>query len=213
MDMNVQEQVVRFLRTHPSIGAVNFCFQGQKIWPDAYRRDVAAAVARGAIKQGHSPDPDAAATYRPEQDRLEIKGSFSFSSLKDLGLLLHESTHAITDMRAIGLHSGHRDEAVAYVAQAFFLTNARGNAKTFPEQLRPDLPNGDSGAAIYYEAARIAAKAIRNRSYVIPNDDAQRLVRLVASNKHYKDKVTYVSNRFKRSLWEDTLRVAVPLFF
>jgi hypothetical protein len=211
--MSVREQVVRFLRTNPSIGAVNFCFQGHKIWPDAYRRDVAQAVAGGEIKQGHSVNPGAAATYRQMQDRLEIRPSFNFSSTDDLGLLLHECTHAILDMRAIGPHSNQLDEAIAYLAQGFFLTRARGDASSVPDKPGPVIPKDIHGVAIYYEARRIAAKALRNHLYRIPDEDARSLVRVVAANGHYKEKVTYVSDRFKRSIWREAGRWTVPLFF
>ena len=45
--MSVCDQVVHFLKHHPSINAVNFKFRKYKIWPDAYRKDVASAVASG----------------------------------------------------------------------------------------------------------------------------------------------------------------------
>lgn len=208
--MNVRDQAVRFLRTNTSIGAVNFCAMGQKIWPDAYRRDVANALARGEIKPGHAVNDNAAATYRQEQDRLEIKSTFSFSRLSDLGLLLHECTHAILDMRAFGTHSAPFDEAVAYLAQAFFLNHAAGRVGTFPDVPRPDIPNDDKGSAIYYEAARFAARAVRNHTYRIADDDVHKLMRLVAANSVYKDCVTYVSNRFNRSPVQNVMRSVLP---
>jgi hypothetical protein len=211
MGMNVRDQVVRFLKTSPSIGAVNFCAMGTKIWPDAYRTGVANAVASGEIRQGTTVNDDASATYRQVEDRLEILSTFSFSSLHDLGLLLHECTHAILDMRAFGAHSGHFDETIAYLAQALFLVHARGNASTVPDKPRPDIPNRRDGAAIYYEAGRIAAKAVRNRAYRIPDDDVRSLMRIVASNPVYRDAVTYESNRFRRSIVHGAMRYTLPL--
>lgn len=209
--MSVQEQVVKFLRTHPSIDAVNFCFLGQKIWPQAYRRDVADAVARGDIRQGNAVNPGVAATFRQEQDRLEIRPSFNFSSLNDLGYLLHECTHAIIDMRAIGPHSAHLDEAVAYMAQGLFLVAATGEAAKIKDEPMAFVPNDRKGLMVYHEARRIAAKAIRNRAYYIPDDEARRLVQLVATNPVYKDSTEYVSNRFRRSIRRGMERYSLPV--
>lgn len=204
--MDVRDQVVRFLKTHPSINAVNFKFKAYKIWPDAYRKNVASAVASGDIKLGTAVNGKAAASYRQDQDRLEISPTANFASLHDLGLILHECTHAILDMRSIGEHSGFEDEAVAYLAQAFFLTRTLGDARTTPDIPVPLSDNNEGGAGIYREAKRIAAKAMRTDTYYIEEKDAANLVLLVAKHPHYQGKDRYPSNRFKRNLWYDFWR-------
>ncbi|MHB1056300.1 MAG: hypothetical protein ACYC0F_00275 [Rhodanobacter sp.] len=204
--MNVRDQVVRFLKTHPSINAVNFQFRGYKIWPAPYRTDVADAVASGDIKLGTAVDSGAAATYRMDQDRLEILPTTNFASLRDQGYVLHECTHAVLDMRSIGEHSGFDDEAVAYLAQAFFLTRTLGDAGTTPDIPVPLSNNDEGGAGIYREAKRIAAKAMRTGAYYIEEKDAANLVLLVASQSIYKKKPRYPSNRFNRNLWRGFLR-------
>ncbi|MCX7514752.1 hypothetical protein [Frateuria sp. STR12] len=197
--MNVRDQVVRFLKTHPSINAVNFRFKSYRIWPDAYRKDVADAVSRGDIKLGSAVNDDAAASYRQDQDRLEISPSANFASLHHLGLILHECTHAVLDMRAIGRHSAFEDEAVAYLAQAFFLTRTLGDARTTPDIPVPSSANTDDGAGIYREAKRVAARAMRTGTYAIDGNEGANLISLIAGHPHYRDQKSYPSNRFNRS--------------
>ncbi|NUR22201.1 hypothetical protein [Frateuria sp.] len=203
--MNTRDQVVQFLKSHRSIDAVNFKFRTYKIWPDAYRKNVANALARGDIKIGSAVNDNAAATYRQDQDRLEISPTANFASTKDLGLILHECTHAIIDMGAIGVHSGHEDEAVAYLAEAFFLIRADG-AKDVPEVPVPLSANAANGEGIRQEAKRIALKALRNNMYCIEEKDGANLVLLIAEHPHYYKMTRYPSNRFHRNLFYSFLR-------
>ncbi|MGN6280571.1 hypothetical protein [Frateuria sp.] len=204
--MNTRDQVVRFLKGNAAITAVNFKFRGYKIWPGAYRTDVADAVARGDIKIGSAVNKDAAASYRQDQDRLEIAPTANFSSTHDQGLILHECTHAILDMRAIGTHSGFEDEAVAYLAQAFFLTRTLGDARATPDIPVPLSENTKNGSGIYREAKRIAAKALRTGAYGIEEEDAANLVLLVTRHPHYQDAGEYPSNRFRRTFLNNLVR-------
>lgn len=204
--MNVRDQVVRFLRTHPSINAVNFQFRGYKIWPAPYRTDVANAVASGDIKLGTAVDDGAAATYRMDQDRLEISPTTNFASLRHQGYVLHECTHAVLDMRSVGEHSGFDDEAVAYLAQAFFLTRTLGDAGATPDLPVPLYNDDEDGVGIYREAKRIAAKAMRTGAYYIEEQDAVSLVLQIANQPIYQKQPRYLSNRFKRNAWRSFLR-------
>jgi hypothetical protein len=204
--MNRRDQVTHFLRTDRSIEAVNFKFRRYRIWPDAYRKNVADAVARGDIKLGTAVGKNAAASYRGEQDRLEISPTANFASTKDLGLILHECTHAIIDMSAIGMHSGHEDEAVAYLAEALFLTRTYGDARTTPDVPVPVGAYIEHGEGIRREARRIAAKALRNHTYDIEEPDCAHLVLLIAQHPHYQDKKRYPSNRFQRSWFFSLVR-------
>ena len=205
--MNMRDQIVLFLKTNAAINAVNFKFRDHKIWPYAYRKDVANALITGDIKIGKAVNDGAAATYRQDQDRLEISPTANFASLGDQGLILHECTHAILDMRAIGNHSGHEDEAIAYLAQAFFLTRTRGNARDVPDNPVPlGGINTKIAAGIYDEAERIAAKSIRTGEYYIEKKDADNLLALVAQHNHYRAVGNYPSNRFKRTFLNNLVR-------
>lgn len=203
--MNARDQVVHFLKTHPSINAVNFKLGAYKIWPDGYRRHVAGALVSGEIRMGTAVNKDAAASYGMDQDRLELAPTANLSSLRDQGLVVHECTHAIIDMCAIGEHSAFEDEAVAYIAQAIFLTRCLGDADSTPDIPVPLSDNDEKGIGIYREAKRIAAKAMRSRAYCIEKKEAANLIQMIGSQSIYRKYPRYPSNRFRRNFFYNFL--------
>ena len=205
--MNRRDHVIQFLKTHRSIDAVNFKFRRYKIWPDGYRKNVASALASGDIKIGSAVNDKAAATYRQDQDRLEISLTTNFASTEALGLILHECTHAIIDMSAIGIHSGYEDEAVAYIAEALFLARTEGQDRGTPHDPVPLSANSPDGEGIRKEARRIAEKALRNNTYCFDVKDGANLVLLISEHPHYIERSKrYPSNRFHRNLFYNFLR-------
>ena len=191
--MALKDDIAQFLRTDKAINKLNFAFGRYKVYPSAYQRDVAGAVASGEIKvrtKGAS-SPAAGASYDRNYDSFELSPSFTITKRRDQGFLVHESTHAHLDIQSIGSHSGHEDEAVAYLAEAMFLEAAGA----------PPL----GSEAIRVVAHRIA-KSMLGGVYFVPGADVKALTAEVRKNPHYATQVTYNSNGFKRGIIHMLLR-------
>src|SRR6266850_7997865 len=124
--MSIKTDLVAFLRGNPHLNRINFAFDTFKVYPTAYKIDVADAIASEEIKirkKGGS-SLAAGASYDMNFDSLELSPTFSILAARDQAFLVHECTHAHLDIQNIGTHSGHQDEAVAYLAEAIFLEAA-----------------------------------------------------------------------------------------
>ena len=121
-----KSDIVCFLKMNPFISRLNFSFLSYKVYPTAYQKDVAEAIHSEEIKIGTGVSPGAGANYYNEFDRLELLKTFDIKSRREQAFLIHECTHAHLDIQRFGSHSGHENEAVAYLAEAIFLEAAGG---------------------------------------------------------------------------------------
>jgi hypothetical protein len=190
--MTTKADLVHFLKTEPNIARLNFAFKTYKVYPSAYRKDVADAIDSGAIKLGSAPASGAGATYYVDMDRLELQPGFTIAGWMDQALLIHECTHAHLDIQNFGKHSGHENEAVAYLAEALYL-EASG---------KPPV----STHAIRAVSHRIAKGLLASGNYAVAPTDVTDLVAQVAAEPSYSSKVFYVSDGFNRTFVRNVLR-------
>ena len=120
--MAIKDDIARFLRSNAYIGQINFAFRTYKVYPSAYRKDVADSIDSDDIKVRLKGSGSAAAGagYDYLYDSLELSPSFSVTNPRDQGFLVHECTHAHLDIQGTGSHSAHEDEAVSYLAELGF---------------------------------------------------------------------------------------------
>jgi len=191
--MALKDDIVTFLRTNASIDKINFSFGKFKVYPSAYKKDVADAVDSGEIKvrAKGTVSPAVGASYDMSYDSFELSPAFVITTVRNQGFLVHESTHAHLDIQSLGSHSGHENEAVAYLAEAVFLEAAGA----------PPL----GSEAIRVESHRIA-RIVLAGTYSVPPADASALVLEVAKDPHYASTAVYNSNGFKRSFIHKLLR-------
>jgi hypothetical protein len=191
--MALQADIVQFLRTNAYINRLNFAFRSFKVYPSAYQKDVADAIASGEIKVRTKGASSAAAgaSYDMNYDSLELSPMFRLTSSRDQAFLIHECTHAHLDIQNTGAHAGHENEAVAYLAEAVFL-EAAGQPALGPETIR----------TVSHRLARL----VLARTYMIPPADATALVSEVSKHPNYSTTAKYNSNGFNRSLIHRILR-------
>jgi hypothetical protein len=193
MQMAVKDDIAVFLRTNGHIKRINFAFGAFKVYPSAYQKNVADAIASEEIKVKTTGASSAAAgaTYDMNFDSLELSRAFSIASPSDQGFVVHECTHAHFDIQNSGVHSAHEDEAAAYLAEAVFLEAAG----------QPPI----SSAKIRVISHRLA-KCVLGGIYWIPASDAAALTAEVAKHPHYATRAKYNSGGFNRSLIQKILR-------
>jgi hypothetical protein len=189
--MAIKDDLAAFLRTNRNIDKLNFAMGTFKVYPSAYRHDVADAIASGAIGVGKAVSAGAGATYMMNYDTLELSSSFNVAAVQDQAYLVHECTHAHLDIQSLGWHSGHQNEAVGYLAEAVFL-----EAEAHP---------AISSHAIRRASHRIA-KSILSGTYWVSKVDFAALTAAVASEPLYATKARYNSNGFARGFVDSVLR-------
>ena len=189
--MTLKADILVFLITNPHIRRINFAFATYKVYPTAYQRDVADAIRRDDIViRTRTPRAQlSGAVYDVNYDSLELSPQFAIGNWRDQAFLIHECTHAHLDMRNLGAHSAHEDEAVAYLAEAVFV-EAAAQRPLGPEPIR----------VVAHEIAR----RVLAGTYYVPAADSTRLVRQVAAHPLYAGTTVYRSNRFNRS-WIHTI--------
>jgi hypothetical protein len=191
--MAIKDDVAKFLRSSAYINRINFAFGTFKVYPSAYQKDVAGAIDSGEIlvhTKGAS-GVAAGASYDMAFDSLELSTTFSVGAPRDQAFLVHECTHAHLDIQCLGSHSGHADEAAAYLAEAIFL-EAAGQPALGSETIRA--------------VSHRIAKTVLGGVYWIPAADVTALTSEVAKNPHYIASAKYESNGFNRSLIHRMLR-------
>lgn len=191
--MALKDEITRFLRTNAHIKQINFSFGSFKVYPSAYQKDVADAIASGEIKVRTKGASTAAAgaSYDMNYDSLELSPVFNLSLLREQAFLIHECTHAHLDIQTLGTHSRHENEAVAYLAEAVFLEAAR----------QPPL-----GSETIRTISHRLGKLVLAKTYAIPAADVAALIAEVRKHPHYSGSATYNSNGFNRSLIHRALR-------
>jgi hypothetical protein len=191
--MAIKDDLATFLRTDRNIDRLNFALGTFKVYPSAYRKDVADAIASEAIKTrvGTGVSPGAGATYMMNYDTLEVSSSFDVTSVRDQAYLVHECTHAHLDIQNFGYHSGHENEAVGYLAEAVFL-EAAGQSALSSHPIRV--------------ASHRVAKSIIGGTYQVSKADFAALVVAAMSEPHYATKALYNSNGFARGFVDSLLR-------
>jgi hypothetical protein len=123
---NLSRDISWFLIKNPAIGSINFKLRSFKVYPTAYRRDVAYALKGERIRvRIKKLDPGLGAQYYNGLDELCLSPSFKLSNYRDQAYLIHECTHAHLDIQNSGYHLFHENEAVGYVAEAIFLESIR----------------------------------------------------------------------------------------
>jgi hypothetical protein len=191
--MTLEADITAFLRTNPFINNLNFSFGSFRVYPSAYRHDVASCIDSGQIKVRAKGGSSAAAgaSYDMAFDSLELSPSFSIGSPDCQAFLIHECTHAHLDIQRIGAHSGHANEAVAYLAEAVFL-QAAGQPPLGLQKIRV--------------VAHSIAKTVLAGNYSVAPTDVAMLTAEVATHPHYMTSVSYVSNGFDRGIMQRILR-------
>lgn len=190
--MVTKSDIVFFLRSHPAIAKINFSFSSFKVYPSAYRMDVADSIDSGKVDLRIKPLPPlVAASYDVLYDQLTIASTFTFASIADQALLVHESTHIYLDILKIGWHSRYTNEAVAYLAEAVFL-EAGGHAPRAPKSI----------SAISHTIAR----SVLSGTYSVTPADVVLLSDAISTHPHYSTFPRYVSNAFDRDLLHNLLR-------
>lgn len=145
--------IEKLLKDQTATHLVNFALGPIRVTP-ALLADVGTAVAAGKIKVMIDPTISHNAIYNAKSNQLQLKSNFSAPGLLERALVVHEATHAINDMRKLGLTPNIDDEAVAYIAQALYLY---GNHPVKSDRLK-DPKN--AAADRLYAAAYAAAVAI-----------------------------------------------------
>ena len=192
--MTIKHDILVFLLTNLNIQQLNFEFLRYKIFPKDYSSSLYLALQSDniLIRTKGAAGPSAGASYDPSYDSFELRPNFSISNWRDQGFFIHESTHAIVDMRNIGPHSGHEDEAVAYLAEAIFLESSKKS------------PLGNQSIRMISHS--IAKGILSSRQIKVSDADAKKLVSEVAQHPMYQSTALYNSNRFKRDLIHRLLR-------
>lgn len=174
-----------WLATNKTIEKINFSIKGRyKVWPKMYQSDVSYAIKGDRILVEISDSYfQIEASYFPGflifGDKLTVPCNFDISDYRQQATIIHECTHAHIDMRSIGEHSGHEDEAVAYIAEATFLValNKQPLDKTSIRKL-----------------AYAIGKKVVGGTYFVPDIDADGLIQAVARHPQYRKKKTYKSD-------------------
>ena len=192
--MTLKHDIMVFLLTNPNVQKLNFQFLRYKISSKEYSDALYSALQTDEIiiRTKGATGPAAGASYDHSYDSFELKPNFSISNWRDQGFFIHESTHAVLDMKNIGPHSGHEDEAVAYLAEAIFLESAKKS------------PLGDQSIRLISQS--IAKGLLASHQKKVSDADAKKLVREVAKHPMYQSSTLYNSNRFNRSLIHRILR-------
>lgn len=180
--MTVAADIVSFLKRTPAIAKLNFAFGKLKVYPSGYQTDVANAISGEKIKVKASSaavPAGAGAAYYPDYDTLDLKAGFSIRVVSDQAYVVHECTHAFFDLLNMGSHSGHDDEAAAYIAEAIYL-EAIG---------APPL----SGHLIRVASHAIAKKVLAG-TYAVSGTDMATLSGFVGTTPLYSGKPTYESD-------------------
>lgn len=180
--MSISADIVSFLKRTPEIARLNFAFGKLKVYPSGYQTDVADAISSGKIKvkaDSGAVGAGAGAAYFTDYDTLELLPGFSIAKQRDQAFVVHECTHAFFDLLSIGNHSGHDDEAAAYIAEAIYL-EAIGAPPA-------------SGHLIRVAAHAIAKKVLAG-AYAVSAADMATLSSFVGSTPIYSGKSTYVSD-------------------
>jgi hypothetical protein len=121
-DYKLSRNISWFLVTNPAIAKINFKFKRYKVYPTAYRSDVAYALKGEKIQvRIKNLKAGLGAQYYYGLDELVVPPTFNLNNYRDQAYLIHECTHAHLDIQNIGAHLLQENEAVAYIAEAVFL--------------------------------------------------------------------------------------------
>ncbi|MDH6592780.1 hypothetical protein M2165_002669 [Variovorax sp. TBS-050B] len=189
--MTLKSDIVSFLKRDLNVARLNFAVRSLRVYPSAYQIDVADAIASGAFKLGNAVSSGAGASYNMDTDIINLRDGFSISNASDQAFLVHECTHAHLDIQTTGKHSGHENEAAAYLAEAMYLEAAG----------QPQI----GGQAVRNIAHPIARKLLAGR-YAVEEADILALTAAVAAVDIYAKEPIYTSNGFKRSMFYNWVR-------
>lgn len=183
---DIKHALLVFLVTEPHILKLDYTLLRYTIEPDEYRYNLYKAIQRDdiIIRTEGAAGANAGASYDLGYDSFELPSNFSIARRRDQAFFIHECTHAIIDMKNIGDHSGHEDEAVAYLAEALFL-------ESFKKEALSKHP-------IRKMAHKIAKDLLKTGGEKVPDADARKLVHEVSIEKSYKTRAKYNSNKFDR---------------
>lgn len=199
--MSIKDEVIKaqaliFLTTNPLLEKINFAWKGRdrfKVYPSAYRKDVADALkSRDLIIRTQQTIPGGASgAYNDRMDTLDFSHGFDLADYHSQATFVHECTHAHLDMQTFGLHSLEDEEAVAHIAEAVFLK---------AQQRKPRNPSSP-----VWLASQPIAKRVLAGTYWLENSDVGALLQELHKEPAYRGKMV-VSNGFKRSLGDRVYR-------
>lgn len=192
--MTIKNDILVFLLTNPHIQKLEYRLRWYTIAPKEYRYGLYGAIQKDdiIIRTKGASGPKAGASYDYSYDSFELTPNFNITNWSDQAFFIHECTHAVIDMKNIGKHSAHEDEAMAYMAEALFLEAAK----------KPPLGK----QSIRKLAHQIAKQMLKAHKKKVPNADAGKLVKEIAKHPMYKTTALYNSNRFNRGFIHWLLR-------
>ena len=191
----LKHNILVFLCTNKNIAKLDFIFRFNRIKPVDYSQRLYRAIQRDdiIIRTKGAAGPQAGASYDVGYDSFELKPNFSITNWRDQGFFIHESTHAVIDLKKIGKHSAFQDEAVAYFAEALFL-EALGMSPLSSHHIRK----------ISHE---IAKDFLKGKTAAVPLKKIKELEKEVKKVPMYRNgRREYNSNGFDRPWYKTLLR-------
>ncbi len=191
-EVSLKADILNFLEKNIHINKLRFNFKNYNIYPGAYKVLVHHAIENEDIEiEIHTDlDNETAASYQSRHlifsdDRIKLRPEFSIKLAGHQAILIHECTHAYTDLLNMGTHSRWEDEALAYIAQYIFELSSKN--------MTPILRKRLYGFRKY--GCDIAANILTG-SQNVPLKDAERLIRFIRMSPGYRNspKDTVVSD-------------------
>lgn len=167
----------------PAIARMGFGVGWILIFPHDYER-VAKAIESGAI------------SVQVNSDVLAGHGKYDYQANcfylpqggSDLDVLIHESTHAIFDIRKLATSTAE-SEGMAYIAQSLFYRIKFGPQSRYIPSMNQDPISWFGWQTIYDESLALAEILIKT-PYITP-DRAQGLFNAIGMTKDYIDQGQY----------------------
>ncbi len=147
--------IVKTLQNRTATKLVDFTLGPIKVTP-ALLADVGKAVSAGKITVVIDPALSHDAIYDAGSNQLKLKTNNPSPGLMERALIVHEATHAASDIRKIGLTPNINDEAMGYIAQALYLYGS--HLKKTRRVTSPDVAADGLFAAAHAAALAIAGK-------------------------------------------------------
>jgi hypothetical protein len=165
----------------PFIGRMTFAVGRIHIYPRDYEK-VAAAIEAGSITVKADPTVGHIAYYNPATNRITLS-----PELRDRGLIVHEATHAIFDIRALFTRV-EESEGVAYVAQMLYGRFANPGAPRYIVSADPGHPmSWAAWQEIFDQSSRLAQQLTKNPTAT--DDDAADLYRAIRNANLYQGRL------------------------
>jgi hypothetical protein len=188
--MAIKDDIVTLLTKDAAIKRINFKIDGFLVYPQAYSVDIAGLVASEQIRINVTTklDDGAYASYYAEYNEIWVRPTFQTSNYKDCAALVHEATHAHMDYKKVGIKPIEWSEAIAYIAEAFYLeARCLVEARSLP-------PISDH--FIRQKAHSLAKRMLASGAYEVPGNVAQSMFMAAKHEPHYEKKASGTNRMF-----------------